>query len=165
MLRGVAVAVGGGVVGAAVVGAGVSEGGAVVGAGVRGATVNEIEGDALADEDGDGDGELFGAATCCDAMIAPPSRRRQTRASAAKTVKTVDHLSAGRRPPGGGGGAFAAMSGGRSSCSVASVASGFRSIAVVDRTLRAERTPARPAARYTNRSARHSMPSSEGGPM
>jgi len=52
------------------------------------------EGDALGDEDADGDGLADGAATCCEAMIAAPSRSSATKATAAKTVNTVDHRSA-----------------------------------------------------------------------
>ena len=145
MVRGgvaVAVAVGGDVVGAAVA-AGVSLGaGVAVGATVRGAIVNEAEGEAVADADGEG---VVGGAICCDARIAPPSRSKQTRASAAKTVNTVDQRSAGRRPLGGGA-ALATTSGGGSIRSVASARSGFSCIAPYDRTLRAERTPARLAA-------------------
>ena len=147
MVRGgvaVAVAVGGDVVGAEVA-AGVSLGaGVAVGATVRGAIVNEAEGEAVADADGEG---VVGGAICCDARIAPPSRSKQTRASAAKTVNTVDQRSAGGRPLGGGGGAaLATTSGGGSIRSVASARSGFSCIAPYDRTLRAERTPARLAA-------------------
>ena len=146
MVRGgvaVAVAVGGDVVGAEVA-AGVPLGaGVAVGATVRGAIVNETEGEAVADADGEG---VVGGAICCDARIAPPSRSKQTRASAAKTVNTVDQRSAGRRPLGGGGAALATTSGGGSIRSVASARSGFSCIAPYDRTLRAERTPARLAA-------------------
>jgi hypothetical protein len=147
VVRGGVAVTGAGVVGAAVgVAAGcvaVAEGAEVaVGARVRGAIVNDADGDALADADGKG----VGAAICCEARIAPPSNRRLTNASAAKTVNTVDQRSAGRRPAdgGAGGGAAAfATSGGGSMRSVASARSGFWSIRFCDRTPRAERTPAR----------------------
>jgi hypothetical protein len=59
---------------------------------VRGIGVREIEGDALGE--GDDDGLADGVASCCDETTAAPRRSRATRASAAKTVKTVDQRSA-----------------------------------------------------------------------
>ena len=96
--------------------------GASVGVAVRGTGVAEIVGDALADGDGEGGRLADGAATCCDEITAAPRRSSATRATAAKTVKTVDQRSAGRRIAVGreGAGATFASAGGRSSCAVAS---------------------------------------------
>jgi hypothetical protein len=55
--------------------------------------VGEVEGDELGDDDAEGDGLADGAATCCE-ITAAPRRSSATRATAAKTVKTVDHRSA-----------------------------------------------------------------------
>jgi hypothetical protein len=79
-----------------IVGTGVALGGASVGVAVRGGGEAVSDGDTLGDDDGDVDGEGLadGAATCCEAITAAPSRRRATSATAAKTVKTVDHRSA-----------------------------------------------------------------------
>lgn len=82
---------GGSVAVGAVVGLGFASVG--VGVGVRGAAVTDAGAD--------------GAATCCEAITAAPSRSSATRATAAKTVNTVDQRSAGRLAGGGfdGGGA------------------------------------------------------------
>jgi hypothetical protein len=79
--------VGGGVVGATV---GVSVG---LGVGVRGVGVTDGDGEEL----GDGVGLTDGAASCCEEITAAPRASRAIRATAAKTVKTVDQRSAGRR--------------------------------------------------------------------
>ncbi len=98
---------GGSVAVGAVVGLGFASVG--VGVGVRGAAVTDAgaDGDELGNDDGDGDGVADGAATCCEAITAAPSRSSATRATAAKTVNTVDQRSAGRLAGGGfdGGGA------------------------------------------------------------
>jgi hypothetical protein len=69
---------------------------ASVGAAVLGAVVAETDGDELGEDDAEDDGEGLadGAATCCDAITAAPRSSSATRATAAKTVKTVDHRSA-----------------------------------------------------------------------
>jgi len=66
---------------------------ASVGVGVRGAGVAEADGDELGEDDAEGDGLGDGAATRCAAITAAPRRSSATRATAAKTVKTVDHRS------------------------------------------------------------------------
>jgi hypothetical protein len=95
-----------------------------VGVAVRGAGVAESDG--LGEVDGDGDGLADGAATCCEEITAAPRRRSATRATAAKTVNTVDQRSACRRtgPPPEGDGATFASAGGRSSWAVASGSTG-----------------------------------------
>ena len=62
--------------------------------GVRGAGVAEGDGEVLADEEADGDGLADGVATCWEAITAAPRRSSATRATAAKTVNTVDQRSA-----------------------------------------------------------------------
>lgn len=79
------VGVGAGVAGVALVGA-------AVGVAVRGTGVDG-EGDALGEGDVEGDGLADGAASCCDEMTAAPSRSSAISATAANTVKTVDHRS------------------------------------------------------------------------
>lgn len=83
----------------------------------------DADGDELGDGDGESDGRADGAAICWDEITAAPRRSSATRATAAKTVNTVDQRSACRRTGAGcvGGGATSAPAGGRSSCSVASV--------------------------------------------
>ena len=114
--------VGTGVSGSVLVGTGVRTVGASVGVGaaVRGTVV--IEGDALADADGETDGLPDGAAICCDEITAAARRSSATSATAAKTVNTVDQRSTGRRMAAGreGGGAMFVSAGGRSSSAVAS---------------------------------------------
>jgi len=106
--------VGIGVSGSVLVGTGVSVGASVgVGAAVRGIVV--IEGDALADADGEADGLLDGAAICCDEITAAARRSSATSATAAKTVNTVDQRSTGRRAMTGRAGATFVAAGGRSS--------------------------------------------------
>ena len=117
---------GGSVAVGAVVGLGLAC--ASVGVGDRGAGVTDpdADGDELGDDDGEGDGLADGAATCCEAITAAPSRSSATRATAAKTVNTVDQRSAVRLAGGGlgGGGATLVPAGGRSSCAVASGSAG-----------------------------------------
>jgi hypothetical protein len=79
-----------GVAGGGVAGATVGVG---IGVGVRGVAVGEGDGDEL----GEGEGLADGAANCCEEITAAPSARRAMRATAANTVKTVDHRSTGRR--------------------------------------------------------------------
>jgi hypothetical protein len=115
--------VGSGVSGSVRVGTGVSVGvsvGVVVAEGATG--VSEIDGEALDEGDGDGDVEGFveGAATCCDEITAAPRSNSATSATAAKTVNTVDQRSTCRRATGRVGGATFVLAGGRSSCAVAS---------------------------------------------
>jgi hypothetical protein len=87
--------VGTGVSGMVADGTGVGLGlGLAVGVAVRGTGVADGEGDALGEGDGEGDGLVEGAASCCEEMSAAPSRSSATRATAAKTVNTVDHRSA-----------------------------------------------------------------------
>jgi len=94
---GVGTAVGDGVT--ATVGVGVTDGsaGVAVGAAVRGATETDALGSELALCAADALGEGFAVGACCAEMIAAPSRSSATRASAAKTEKTVDHRSAAGR--------------------------------------------------------------------
>ena len=107
--------VGTGVSGSVLVGTGVRTVGASVGVGaaVRGTVV--IEGDALADADGETDGLPDGAAICCDEITAAARRSSATSATAAKTVNTVDQRSTGRRAMTGRAGATFVAAGGRSS--------------------------------------------------
>ncbi len=88
-------------VGTGVRGTGVGTVGASVGVGaaVRGTVV--IEGDALADADGETAGLADGAATCWDEITAAARRSSATSATAAKTVNTVDQRSTGRRKAAG----------------------------------------------------------------
>jgi hypothetical protein len=104
------------------VGAGVELGWVAVGVAVRGTGVADAEGDGLAE--GEGEGLADGAASCCDEITAAPRRSSATSATAAKTVKTVDHRSACGRTAAEGGGATLAPAGGRSSCSVVSGSTG-----------------------------------------
>jgi hypothetical protein len=117
--------VGTGVSGACVaVGAGVELAWVAVGVAVRGTGVAEGDGEGLAE--GVGEGLADGAASCCEEITAAPRRSSATSATAAKTVKTVDHRSACGRTAaeGGGGGATFTPAGGRSRCSVASGSAG-----------------------------------------